>query len=247
MKIDVSLKEDPAVPKAALVLYGRKNHNLCFATTHEVVMENGLYELTEGMPLTAKALRAIGRSFDTIKAEPTVLHKDILYSDDDNLVFWTKAKTHRGFFKVEGAEGVECGLNESSRSLALPAMVWVIAGKAGQTPTVYVFACKSRTRPDDDTPLFLPPLMNVSADGEVCWGNAPLPSSPKRNNPEAWVDAFFASSFTHFGSDGSNIKDIESYEQYASFLMANQSRFPLKKLLPLNANVRSILRRILKD
>lgn len=76
MKIHVSMKREPAVPRAALVMYGTKDSNLCFATSHEVVMENGVYELAEGVPITAKAMRAIGRRFETIKSAPTVLHRD---------------------------------------------------------------------------------------------------------------------------------------------------------------------------
>lgn len=244
MKIDISSTRRRVDPQMAIILYGQSGSNLTFATQHSVVHTDGQYELAEGKPLTCKALNAIGRGVKTPRLAARVIHQDVLYLDGDAVVFWTKATTKLCHFKCADEPNQSPSLNQKAVRVALPSLVWVVRDKSAAHPSVLVYAVKAKSRPTDSTELFSAPLMNVSTRGEVCWGNTMQPRSDKRDEPKAWVEAFFSSAFTHFSGHDSPIQGVKTNGQYAQFISANSERFPLKVLKSTHMTLGNVLSNI---
>ena len=241
MNIQIGSARRVVAPQVAIILYGQSGTNLTFATEHSVIHSDGQYELAEGKPLTGKALNAIGRGVKAPRLAARVIHQDVLYLDGDSVVFWTKASKKLCHFKCNDDPNQSPSLEKTSLRLALPSLVWVVRRKTGAGPSVHVYAVKAKGRPTDSTELFSAPLMNVESCGEVCWGNTMLPKTEKRDEPDAWVEAFFSSAFTHFSDSNSPIQGAETNRQYAQFISANPERFPLKVLKSTNMTLGNVL------
>ena len=117
--------------------------------------------------------------------------------------------------------------------IPLPGLLLAVKGENGLVAEVRLFALKDRGRPTSSTPLFVAPLPNTSANGEICWGSASIKSC----RIEAWeliLAEFFGSRFTAHGCSDSCRSYPEDVRQLLVGLMGEES-FPEDELLPVEA------------
>ncbi len=191
---------DPAATtvklQTAVLLYGTNGgmSTAKYATVHPVTCtEGGQPVIREGQPADRKALLAFAQSLMDSCAIPSgVLSPNIMSVGPDHVVWYAPPSRETYFFNTrpvaEGAVSVGTRAGEAFS----PGMIFAVRDK-----TMWVFAVKGKTRPDEDTPLYHCPLMNVYIDGKVCTGSMPLPKSTMVASIKEWQMSFWSSAFSH--------------------------------------------------
>ncbi|MDW7755831.1 MAG: hypothetical protein SCH68_11770 [Brevefilum sp.] len=116
--------------------------------------------------------------------------------------------------------------------IPLPGLLLAVKGENGLVDEVRLFALKDRGRPTGTTSLFVAPLPNTSANGEICWGSASIKSC----RIEAWeliLAEFFGSRFTAHSCSDSCRSHPEDVRQLLVGLVGEES-FPEDELLPVD-------------
>lgn len=145
------------------------------------------------------------------------------------MVWFTKAKEQELFF-VEN-------LNIPNGKAFLPPLLWV-----ANQQSLKIFALKSNTRPNENTPLFHAPFFNIYEDGSVCMGTVDVKikhTASLEEFIESWENYFFNSYFSHLMNEHDPLKGncvnvwknlIESKEAFAKDLLIPKNK-TLKNLL----------------
>lgn len=123
--------------------------------------------------------------------------------------------------------------------IPLPGLLLAVKGENGLVAEVRLFTLKDRGHPTSSTPLFVAPLPNTSANGEICWGSASINSC----RPEAWeliLAEFFGSRFTNHGCQRFLSLAPRDVRQLLVGLVGEES-FPVDELLPVEARYRTTL------
>lgn len=238
-------------PKQAVVFYEGKGGGGEFATVHRVLPEGASHRLGPGRPITVEAMKAVATQFAAqLRAKETILREQVLLCNDDLLVWWTPACTRLCFFDIdwhEGQPGRE-RLQGRSANLPIPPLVWALKRTNGKGiwQGVSVWALEHNARPEDKTPIFRAPLLNLNDNGEVCWGNGSLPARRDQEHIERWQEAFFASVFSHYNHT-TPFKGAKAYEVLADMVDNPPATFPVERLIPMGKSLGSVVRNLLGD
>lgn len=164
-----------------------------FASIHSVELDDdGGPTISAGTPLTRAHLRewteALGRA-----AKPEILPEHILVAHADMIVWWVPAQVRPAFFALSAPPpGLRLLSGETSVSVPYPAHLMVATRSR-----LGVYALRENQRPTSDTPVFHSPILNVFANGQLCWGNIDRPSSLDIASIPQFERAVFDSWSTH--------------------------------------------------
>ena len=120
----------------------------------------------------------------------------------------------------------------------VPPLVWK-ADKAA----LHLYAVKSKSRPDMQTPLFHAPFFNMYANGGVCMGTVDIDMehvSCLEAFIEQWESYYWNSYFSHLIQDASPVRGniVQLWQEQ----VASKRRFPLNILMPNDKNLKDILK-----
>lgn len=144
-----------------------------FASIHAVEHdEDGCPTIAAGVSLSRARLRqwseALGRT-----ASPELLPANILVAHADMLAWWTPAQVRPGYFALSSPPADLRVLSERTIvPVPYPAHLFV-ATRSG----LGVYALPTNERPVADTELRHSPILNVFADGRLCWGDIARPKT----------------------------------------------------------------------
>ncbi|GHG07720.1 hypothetical protein [Thalassotalea marina] len=116
-----------------------------------------------------------------------LLPHNVLINDQNSLVWFTERQCRHLWFKVHSHAPMQIRCH-------IPPLLFSV--KHGQR-SLNVFAMATNKRPTRTTRLYLAPFMNVSNDGHLCQGNAPLPSNVSVDSIPDIEKTLLDSSFTH--------------------------------------------------
>ncbi len=164
-----------------------------FASLHAVEHDDGgTPTIAAGTPLTRAHLRqwteALGRT-----ALPELLPEKVLVAHADMLAWWIPAQVRPAFFALSNPPA---GLRRLSERTIVPVPYpahLFVATRSG----LGVYALPADRRPTADTGLRHSPILNVFADGRLCWGNVPKPATLGIASIAAFERAVFDSWSTH--------------------------------------------------
>ncbi|MDJ0276304.1 PRTRC system protein B [Sphingomonas sp. 2R-10] len=164
-----------------------------FASIHSVELDDdGQPTIAAGVPLSRAHLRqwteALGRT-----TRPELLPPDVLVAHADMLAWWTPAQVRPAYFALSNPPPDLRAL--SDRTIApvpYPAHLFV-ATRSG----LGVYALPTDARPMADTELRHSPVLNVYANGQLCWGNIARPGGLDLASIPAFERAVFDSWSTH--------------------------------------------------
>lgn len=138
----------------------------------------------------AQAVKALASLKDEpIESESNWIDTDILYSSDNQLIWYVPAQKRTLWFVASE--------NKFSVKVHTPSFVFSLNRNARR---LRVFSCKSKSRPTPETKLYNAPLMNVSLDGSLCLGSATLPDNVQSDSKQirtACESALFDTNFSH--------------------------------------------------
>lgn len=191
---------DPAATtvslQTAVLLYGTSGgmSTTRYATIHPVTCEDGGQPvIREGQPADRKALLAFAQSLTDSCAIPSgVLSPNILSVGPEHVVWFAPPSRETYFFKTRNVAEGAVSVGTRAGEAFTPGMIFAVREK-----TMWVFAVKGKERPDENTPLYHCPLMNVYQDGKVCTGSMPLPASTMAASVKEWQKSFWSSAFSH--------------------------------------------------
>ena len=160
-----------------------------FATIHSVSRVDGRPEIRAGTVLGQVALRRLLRRL-TPRSGLTFLDARILASSPDALVWWRPPAPARMWFNT--VDGKYPLLGQRTGMAPQPGLVF-----AATRQGFFVWAVKGEARPDAGTALCQAPYFNVSNDGRICVGNAPVPRGFDPSIMERFEASWWGSRFTH--------------------------------------------------
>lgn len=117
---------------------------------------------------------------------------NLLYSNESLLIWQSKAQQRTLWFLTGQRIKIQAHT---------PSLIFVLDRKNRK---LGVFCHKSKSRPTPDTKLYNAPLMNISLDGNLCLGNAPLPSYLNSDSPKLRQQCeavLFESNFSHVNNN----------------------------------------------
>jgi PRTRC genetic system protein B len=174
-------------PEAQLVIYKNDRHD-AYVELMEY-LDNG--ELSEGRPLTKKALKQLlnlvaTTDKSTYATVNKLLPESVLYYDPRpgkmKLIWWNKPQIRAMH-----------GINKKPIVAKVPAVIYLI-----DDDSLSMYVIKGSKRPDLKAQLFHPPFPNVYADAKVCMGSVKKPSNKVELEDliNGWEEAFWKSEFT---------------------------------------------------
>lgn len=210
-----------------------------FATLHEVEEEKGNRPVIKpGNLLTKEALMAALRQLLPESEQGTgLISEELLAKGLDYMMWWVKPANRAVWFDSPAVGG--------KRQAVVPNPGLVMMVCRGNW---YVWAVKGNQRPTPDTKIFRSPYFNVWSEGKICTGSTPKPKGKLRQEPQAWVDAFFGSNFSH-----SNIRAPERLVRkgregtfWKKMLDGQFAKFPEGMLVDTGETLQSLYQRITK-
>ncbi len=120
----------------------------------------------------------------------------------------------------------------------VPPLVW----KAGKEH-LYVFALKTTSKPNEDTPLYTAPFFNLYNDGEVCMGTVTVEAAAAsclEDFMTAWERYFYNSYFSHFIGAQSPVKG--NIVQLWQGQVGTGRKFPLNVLKKTATTIKDLIR-----
>ncbi|MGF7082962.1 hypothetical protein [Mucilaginibacter sp. UYCu711] len=188
-------------PVGAMVVYKKEaasySNNEFYIEHHKI---DGDGNMLSGAPLTEDAVKELGDYFFQQKTEnekitgivpESLLHFKMRTNTLPDMVWYRPAQMMEMFFVDT--------LNIPNGSANVPALIFKV-----ENGSLSVFAIKEDSRPNELTPLFLPPFHNCSKTGSVCLGSARV----KHPTIKAWAtlinlweELFWKSKFSHLGDE----------------------------------------------
>lgn len=164
-----------------------------FASFHAVEQDgDGPPTIAAGRALTRGQLRqwteALGRT-----AVPEILPSNVLVAHPDMLAWWVPEHVRPAYFALSSApSGLRMLSGRATVRVPYPAHLFV-ATRHG----LGVYALAASERPSADTLLLHSPILNVYADGQLCWGNIARPRALTVASIPDFERAVFESWSTH--------------------------------------------------
>lgn len=192
-------------------------------TEHPVMFEGKRMKLQRGQLIDAASLTGILASF-TADAGGW-LPPGAFYQSRQRIAWHVPAQVRRMAFTVEG----------HSRSLRVPWPNLVLIAHAGGG--LQVLALAGGQTPEPKARVYHAPLMNLSDQGDLCFGNATHPPFALESAP-AFEDALFRSRFTHVNhphtlAGRGTTSNLEHVEFWQALHDAKARELPAKALRPM--------------
>ena len=218
--------------------YGAPRHDgHAFASIHQVEQDDeGAPTIAAGTPLTRAHLRQWSEALDRT-APPEILPDNVLVAHRDVVVWWVPESVRPAYFHLSAPHA---GLRVLSQRTVVPVpypahLLVATRQKLG------VYALAENRRPTTSTIIFHSPILNVYADGTLCWGDIPRPASLAVSAISDYERALFESWSTH-PNHGQN-QTISGKGGLAALwddLAERQAkRFPVKRLKAFAGKARS--------
>ncbi|WP_312344952.1 PRTRC system protein B [Chryseobacterium binzhouense] len=227
-------------PKSALVFYQTDSPNSDSYVEYFDMNKNG--NPINAHPLTLREAQRLSKSLhiqnkkdhDFLKPKG-IIPSNILYtnstelSQNEKVVWFTKAQKKDLFFVGN--------LNIPNGKANIPPLLWV-----GNRRSLKVFAFKSNTRPNENTPLFHAPFFNIYQDGSVCMGTVDVNITHSASLEEfikSWENYFFNSYFSHLMNEHNPIKGncVNLWKN----LVETKEVFPKELLITNNKTLKHLL------
>jgi PRTRC genetic system protein B len=163
-----------------------------FASIHDIEHGEGSPTIAAGEPLSRGHLRHWTEALGKIAA-PEILPENVLVSHPDLVAWWTPEQVRPSYFNLSRPPAKLKRLTGKTRmSLPYPAHLFV-ATRSG----LGVYALPESRRPVADTPVLCSPVLNVFANGQLCWGNVRRPKTLAAASIPEFERAVFDSWSTH--------------------------------------------------
>lgn len=221
----------------AILIYGGSSHAGGYATVHDVDTESDQPQILAGTPVTRNAIVSLMGSLSASESFG-FLPENVLAVGKEYLVWWSKPQKRNVWFNSAEPLGARCGVTPH------PALVFTVVGRKWS-----VYALKDDTRPTADTLLFQAPYFNVWEGGQICTGNANVPSMSSVERIAAYEAAFFGSYFTHpnIRAKGKLTRFRGGpYALWLSLLKRPRRRFPVNSLVPINRTAGDLVSSVTK-
>lgn len=182
-----------ALTAAILIYTGGKTGHHAIATKHEVEhsADRGC-RIVPGQPLAMSDYVNLVKALAPAEQPSMLWHDDrILASGMGRLVWWEPPKRRSLFFKESQYDA------KTFNAKGVCSTPGVVFMAMSEPRSLWVWAVKGDKRPTKETLLYQAPFFNVWGRGQVCVGNSTLPGDERKDDPEAWSQAFFGSHFTH--------------------------------------------------
>lgn len=249
--LDITVREHgrKASLSSAILLYAQERSyhedtTVTYATIHDVTTIQGRPEIMPGRLLTQKDLQLMVQGIGSTAHGNVAQWFDpgMLAKSEDRMIWWTPPTMRPMFFKESGFNGKSFTGNGVCPT---PGLVWMAMPGHG----LYVFAVKGAKRPTKQTPLHQAPFFNVWGRGQVCIGNAALPSEAEKWEPQAWEKTFFGSHFTHpnFTEVDRLIKGKDPSDFWQKMIERPAKRFPDDRLVQIPLAAGDLLDRLALD
>lgn len=218
-------------------LYGPNKYQ--FATVNNIQFINDVPQIMPGRAITEKDLEILSEGLlqaNTRASTVRWIDPAVLAQGPDRMIWWTPP-TRRAMYFKKSPHGKDTF--DGANVCAVPGLVWVaFPGRA-----LYVYAVKGASRPTVDTQLFQAPFFNVWGRGQVCVGNATLPSENELWETAAWERFFMASHFTHpnFTQKDRLIKKQSPVRFWRKMVETPVDTFPEKVLVQVQLNVQDLM------
>jgi PRTRC genetic system protein B len=223
----------------AILLYGADGATAAphravpaFASIHPVVHEAGQPTIGTGAPLSHANLRqwseALGRNL-----VPEIIPANVLVSHPDLLVWWVPEQVRTAYFALTTPQaGLKALAQRTSVQVPYPAHLFV-ATRGG----LGVYALPANSRPAADTPVLCSPVLNVFANGQLCWGNVRKPKTLAPAAMGEYERAVFDSWSTHPnpGQEASVSGKGGLVKLWDDLAARRAIRFPVKRLRPFTS------------
>lgn len=224
--------------KAILIYASREKVN--FVSLHDIGYINDDIAkpyIKHGQPASQDALSGLVKDLmPNLAMKRTVMPANILSYDFDHIAWYTKPGKKRLWFKCQHVGG------EVSAEIDLPGLVFFASNSSW-----HVFAHRLNERPDDDTPLYVSPFLNVWKGGKICTGNINVPNISGYHSTEAFEDAFFRSYFTHANiHEKGQLVDYPGgpYVMWKKLITGKLKKFPKHALVPFKTTVGEFLEKL---
>lgn len=215
-------------PRGATPYAAPRNNGQAFASLHQVEHDHEAGpRIAAGTPLTRAHLRrwsdALGRA-----APPELLPANVLVAHPDLLVWWIPAAVRPAYFALSTPpSGLKALAGRTVVPVPYPAHLLVATRRA-----LGVYALRADERPTADTVICHSPILNVYADGTLCWGNIPRPKALTVAAIREFERALFESWSTHpnHGQDQTLAGKGGLVALWDDLAMRGARRFPVRRL-----------------
>lgn len=156
--------------------------------SHEIVQSANGVQLGAGRPLSAEDIEGLVRLLEGRAVAGRLLPESLLLQERGRVAWFRPAAQRRMYFRP---------------SVGKPFNVkvwWPNLVFEARRERLRVAAYAGRDRPRAETPLFIPPLMNVSGDGAVCRGSANEPIGTDVADLQRWEAVVYETNFSHVNS-----------------------------------------------
>lgn len=205
-----------------------------FASIHPVALDDdGTPVIEAGAPLSRAQLRqwteALGRN-----VAPEILPANVLVAHPDMLAWWTPAQVRTAWFALsKPPKGLRALHERATVRVPYPAQL-LIATHRG----LDIFTLPTSERPSADTAVLHSPILNVYANGSLCWGNVARPRTLGVASIPEFERALFDSWSTHpnIGQELTVTGRGGLVRLWDNLAARGATRFPVKRLKPFVAN-----------
>ncbi|WP_454883030.1 PRTRC system protein B [Sphingomonas oryzagri] len=212
-----------------------------FASVHGIEEDaDGRPTIAAGAPLTREHLwqwtEALGRT-----TLPEILPANVLVAHPDILAWWIPEQVRAAFFALSSPpDRIQMLSGRTIVPVPYPAHLFVATRS-----NLDVYALPASQRPDADTRLLHSPILNVYADGRLCWGNIPKPKALTIAAIPEYERAVFDSWSTHpnVGQDLTVSGKGGLVRLWDDLAARKARRFPVKRLKPFGASAQRQIRR----
>ncbi|MFL0588048.1 PRTRC system protein B [Sphingomonas olei] len=207
-----------------------------FASLHQVEHDDEAGpRIAAGTPLTRAHLRQWSEALDRA-APPELLPPNVLVAHQDLLAWWVPAQVRPAYFDLSTRPAhLKALFVRTVVPVPYPAHLLVATRRA-----LRVFALRDDERPTADTALFHSPILNVYADGTLCWGTIPRPGSLAVSAIPQFERALFESWSTHpnHGQDQTVSGKGGLVALWDDLAARRATRFPVRRLKAFGAKRR---------
>lgn len=261
MQVDLStalIPKGKMMPTKAVVFYGTPHHpsrgtddEISFAMVHQLQFVDGKTHAMPGRPLSQAAVKELSRQAQKLTRQaPEILPAHVLLSHEQWLVWWRPAGRTDLSFDVSMSRGSKDAsrLQGVCLPMALPGLVFALrrGGGANSYSDICVYAVGADERPNPESVMYRAPLLNISDNGVVCWGQSLRPQSRTVNDIAEWERLFFSSQFTHYNGT-SPVQSDEPYEWIADFCASGALVFPSEALKPMRTTLKQVVQKLVGD
>jgi len=238
---DVAIPKSPE-PKVALIFFRSAQGG--FITRHDVTLQTGGPVIGPGTMLSPNHAKNLVKAFNKKKTKdkdsrPTVLPENIISITDQSLTWICEGQVAPMWIRLQG--------RAFKFTVPWPTLLYHVSKEKG----LRLAALKRTGRPQADTRLYVPPLMNTNTgNGSVCLGSASIkPSAELQDRMKAWEDAVMKSTFSHFWDSKKVIKypkgrtanETEYLRFWKTLEREVTQRFPNNRLISMNMGLEKFL------